>query len=298
VDGWNIHIPLTYLTDKGCIFKSKAPINTSHDLLTIDESNGRITSTAKPLSDDGELDITFDEWHQAWRRLHDLIGTFLPDEAEMWQAHYSFILNNDNRAEMWPLYLAYDIEIRKRATQFPIDPSQFSIGIWNDLESRYMAKKVYTQVQTDLRFQSAQAGPSNINYSPSHSRFHPYTHHNTEHAQYSARGSFRNQPFRNPSQRFAQSNHARTGKCIFCGDTTKSHISRNCIATNLVNGTPCHLLKLGPAGSRQDKAGKLYCFAWNGFSGCDQNPSCQRGEHWCSLCGAKAHNAQQCAAAS
>jgi hypothetical protein len=59
----------------------------------------------------------------------------------MWEIHYTYILKNENRAELWPLYLAYDIEIRKRSTQTSIDPSVFSIGIWNDLETRYTAKK-------------------------------------------------------------------------------------------------------------------------------------------------------------
>ena len=53
----------------------------------------------------------------------------------MWETHYLIILNNDNRAELWPVYLAYDVEIRKRATQSAIDPSEFSIAIWNDLKA-------------------------------------------------------------------------------------------------------------------------------------------------------------------
>jgi hypothetical protein len=113
IDGWNVHVPLTYLTDRGCLLKDKSLANSAQDLLTIDGSSGRVLTTAKPLSDDGELNLTFDEWHQAWRRLLDLIKSYLPADLDAWTTHFSFILNNDNRAEQWPLYLAYDAEIRK-----------------------------------------------------------------------------------------------------------------------------------------------------------------------------------------
>jgi hypothetical protein len=134
-DGWNVHVPLIFLTDKGCLLKDKPTIGGSCELLTIDSITGQIQTSSKPLSDAGELDLTFDEWHQAWRRLLELIETYIPDELQMWKIHHSFILNNDNRAELWPLYLAYDAEVRKKATQLPIDPSVFMIGIWNDLEA-------------------------------------------------------------------------------------------------------------------------------------------------------------------
>ena len=156
VNGWNVHVPLTYLTDKGCLLKDKFTASSSQDILTIDNSSGRILASSKPLSDDGELELMFDEWHQAWRRLLDLIKSLLPEEFLMWEQHYLFILNNENHAEMWPLYLAYDAEIRKRATQLPINPSKFSISIWNDLEVRYTAKKVYSLVQSDLKQNPAQ----------------------------------------------------------------------------------------------------------------------------------------------
>jgi hypothetical protein len=141
-DGWNVHVPLTFLTDKGCLLKNKPTIAASYDLLSIDSITGQIQTSAKPLSDAGELELTFDEWHQAWRRLLELIETYLPDELDMWKIHHSFILNRDNRAELWPLSLAYDADIRRRATQSSIDPSHFSIHIWNDLEQRYLADRV------------------------------------------------------------------------------------------------------------------------------------------------------------
>ena len=134
--GWSSHIPLTYLTDKGCLFKDKSSTVSAQDLLTIDPTSGTIQTTSTSPSDEGELDLTFDEWHQAWRQLLYLIKTYLPDEFLMWETHYLFILNSENHAELWPLYLAYDTEIQKRTTCFSFDPSVFSIGIWNDLELR------------------------------------------------------------------------------------------------------------------------------------------------------------------
>jgi hypothetical protein len=145
-DGWNVHVSLTYLIDKGCLFKDRPTAATMHELLTIDNATSCIQTSSKPLSDTRELDLTFDEWHQAWHRLLDLTRTFISNEFLMWQIHHSFIINNENQSELWPMYLVYDVEICKRSTQLHIDPSIFSIGIWNDLETRYTAKKVFSMV--------------------------------------------------------------------------------------------------------------------------------------------------------
>ena len=266
-DGWSSYVPLTYLTDKGCLFKDKSSSTSSHDLLTVDPTTGAIQTSSTSLSDDGELDLTFDEWHQAWWHLLDLIRTYFPDEFLMWETHYSFILNSENHAELWPLFLFYDAEIRKRTTRFPIDPSVFSIGIWNDLELRYTTKKVLSLVQADLKHHVSQAPPDR---------------HNS----------------RNPGQNSSFQTHSysdsKTGRCIFCGDRTKSHISRNCTAACYPNGVPCHLHRVEPSGTRQSKSGKRYCFAWNGPSGCKFGTSCLCGEHICTLCGSTSHTTQLC----
>lgn len=269
--GWSSHVPLTYLTDKGCLFKDKSSIVSAQDLLTVDPSSGAIQTTSTSLSDEGELDLTFDEWHQAWRRLLDLIKTYLPDEFLMWETHYLFILNSENRAELWPLYLAYDTEIRKRTTRFSFDPSVFAIGIWNDLELRYTTNKVLSLVQSNLKHQNSR-NPSDKQKprNPSHS------------------SSFRDhQSLPDPT---------KTGRCIFCGDNTKSHIPRNCPASCYSNGVPCHLHRVEPSGTRQSKSGKRYCYAWNGPSGCEYGSTCRRGEHLCTLCGSGSHTAQLCKA--
>jgi hypothetical protein len=273
-DGWSVHIPLTFLTDKGCTLRDKPSAAATHELLTIDSVTGRIQTSSKPLSDFGELDMTFDEWHQAWRRLLDLIRTFLPQEFLMWEKHYSRILNSENRAEMWPLYLAYDAEIRRRSTQLPIDPSLFSIGIWNDLEIRYTAKKVLSMVQSDLK-----QHPARTSSAPADTPQNP-------------RATGQGSSFR--GQQASSADTSKTGRCIFCGSRTKDHLSRNCPASCNTNGVPCHLHRTEPSGTRQSKSGKRYCFAWNGPSGCDRGSSCNRGEHLCTLCGSSAHTAQLC----
>ena len=167
---------------------------------------------------------------------------------------------------MWPLFLAYDAEIHKRSTQLPIDPSKFSIGIWNDLETRFTTNKVLSLVQADLK---SHAGPSQAPRDSPRNHNHISSFRSTHHQ----------------ADRFTQ--------CLICGDCSRDHTSCNCSATQNTSGSPCHLLKQGLSNKRQDKSRRSYCFAWNGISGCPQ-PSCSRGEHWCSLCGTRSHNAQQC----
>ena len=146
MEGWSSHIPLTYLTDKGCLLKNKSLLSASQDVLSYNSTTGQVITTSKVLNDNSELDFTFDEWHQAWCRPLELIKTFLPQEFLAWEIHYLFILNNENRAESWPLFLAYDAEVQRHSTQIGINPSQFSIGIWSDLKARYTAKKVLSMV--------------------------------------------------------------------------------------------------------------------------------------------------------
>ena len=274
-EGWSSHVPLTYLTDKYCEFKNRSSLNAAQDILSIDPSTGQVITTSRVLHDNGELELTFDEWHQAWRRLLDLIKTHIPKEYLLWEVHYSRIMNSENRSELWPLYLAYDAEIRKRTTQFPIDPSVFSIGIWNDLETRYSHKKILSSVRNDLKHHPERFFP---HPSPNPPTYTP---------------SNQPPPFRN--QQFTLPDNPKAGRCIFCGDRSKSHPSNACIASCYSNGTPCHLIRQEPNGARVGRSGKRYCFAWNGPSGCTQSP-CRKGEHLCTLCGSTGHNAQMCSA--
>ena len=283
-DGWNVHVPLSYLTDKSCEFKTKSALSAAQDILSFDSSTGQVIATSRVLHDNGELELTFDEWHQAWRRLLELIRTFIPREFLVWEVHYSRILNSENRAELWPLYLAYDAEIRKRATQTGIDPSQFSIGIWNDLEVRYSHKKLLATLRADLKQHSDRFSPHNPPNPPNLPNPPSYT----------PRNQFQPSSFRNQQPSLPE-NPRLAGRCIFCGDRSNSHPSPSCVASSYSNGTPCLLLRQDTMGARTSRTGKRYCFAWNGPIGCLQNP-CRRGEHSCTLCGSNGHNAQQCVA--
>ena len=60
-DGWTVHIPLTFLTDKGCLLKNKPLAVSTQEILSMDPSSGQIITTSKPLSDSGELDLTFED---------------------------------------------------------------------------------------------------------------------------------------------------------------------------------------------------------------------------------------------
>ena len=268
VDGWTVHVPLTFLTDKGCLLKNKLSAASTHEVLSMDPSSGQIIATSKPLFDSGELDLTFDEWHQVWRRLLDLIKTYLPLEFPLWEIHYTFILNNNNRAEIWPLYVSYDVEIRKRAVVSSIDPSVFSIGIWNNLEVRYNAKKVLAQVQSSLK------------------QFTPVYNTNIQNSrQERTNTSFRGQQ---------NSDNSQSGRCIFCGNRSKDHPSKECIASTYANGSPSYMQRQEPSGVRWRKSGRRHCFSWNGLGGCEQGSTCKKGDHCCTLCGSLAHTAQQC----
>lgn len=211
----------------------------------------------------------------------------------MWHQHYSFILNKDNRAELWPLYLAYDTAIRQRCTQESVDPSQFHIALWNDLEVRYLTNKVTKDIYNELGLRPSNA----LNV-----QTRPMTNSNT--LRYQPYGNrFRDLPHRASNSRFPTREYQnpaiprKTTRCMFCGDTSNTHFSRNCTATTRTNGMPCHLQKQSPNDLRCDRYGKTYCFSWNGRSGCKYGANCKQGEHQCSLCGSKTHAAQSCAAA-
>ena len=152
----------------------------------------------------------------------------------MWEVHHLHILNSENCAELWPLYLAYDAEIRRRATQLPIDPLQFSIGIWNDLEARFTAKKVLTIVQSDMKtiINHKNSFNPNIPYTPI-----PYLQSN--HYSWDPLFTSRNPNWTSfhsiqthPSH--SHSNQHNPCKCIFCRDRSGSHTSRNCPTFKLV----------------------------------------------------------------
>jgi hypothetical protein len=55
---WEVHIPLTYLTDSFCSSQQASQSSLSDFLAIID---GQLTTKSKSLSPAGELDMSFDE---------------------------------------------------------------------------------------------------------------------------------------------------------------------------------------------------------------------------------------------
>ena len=86
---WEVHIPLTYLTDSFCSSQHMTQSSLSDFLAVID---GQLTTKSKLLSPVSELNMTFDEWHQAWQCLLKLIEQYHPDELALWRTHYSSIM--------------------------------------------------------------------------------------------------------------------------------------------------------------------------------------------------------------
>ena len=273
---WEVHIPLTYLTDKFCASQSSNQASLSDVLTVID---GRVTTKSKILSPAGELDMSFDEWHQAWQRLLKLIEQYHPEELELWRTHYTSIVVKETRGEDWPLWLSYDTEVRHRSVTVGLDPSQFQRKLFDDLYIRYTEDKILARIQT---LSNAITTPTS---SPSN-RYQPYTRTTDNgHNNRSRVDSFRAS---GPSSKLTSSR----GRCLFCGGL--AHSPRTCIAHTLVNGKPLLLPKPTTADAPwADRNGRQYCFGWNGKNGQCTFNQCAR-EHACSLCGDKAHNAQAC----
>ncbi|KAJ7602375.1 hypothetical protein FB45DRAFT_1015492 [Roridomyces roridus] len=137
--GWSVHVPLDYLTDKFCGASNAGATKALNDLWTMDGSSGSIVSVAKELPIEAELKLSFDEWFQAWQRLLQLIAEYVPREYVLWRVHYESILLRPMRAQQWLLCLAYDSRVRSMAINSEIDPSQFQLAIWNELEPAFIA---------------------------------------------------------------------------------------------------------------------------------------------------------------
>ena len=274
VEGWTTHVPLVYLTDKYCAEKNGIATGTIQETLSLDHESGKLTTTIKELSTIGELDLSFDEWHQAWNRLLSLIQEFVPEEHASWNHHFTRIRDSQTRATYWPIWVSYDYEIRHRATRTGIDPTEFHLALWNDLELRITTENIERKLMEKFKpLLKQERQDSRGRHQPAGS-----STHNDQ------------QSFRTP--------HTE-GRCIFCGASLAAHLSRNCTSSTLFkSGNLCYLQLRTSDHTRRDKSGRLHCFGWNG-KGCrtssDSASSCVKGLHSCSLCGSSSHNAQSCA---
>jgi len=93
----------------------------------------KLRTKSKLLSPNGELDMTFDKWHQACQRLLKLIKQYHPEELTLWQTHYTSIMVKETQGENWLLWLSYDTEVRCRSVTVGLDPSQFQKKLFDDL---------------------------------------------------------------------------------------------------------------------------------------------------------------------
>ncbi|KAJ7120593.1 hypothetical protein C8R43DRAFT_900594, partial [Mycena crocata] len=267
IQGWTTHVPLQYLTDKFCGLNNGTAARALNDLFTMDGSSGSVVSVAKELPVEGELTLTFDEWFQAWQRLLQLIEEFVADEYDAWIVHYESILHRPTRALQWQLCLAYDSRVRRLATISKIDPAQFHLAIWNELEPVHITDVVLSSLDNRNRLQNSQPNG------------------------WSFRGNAQAGP--NPNQLTIMPPNAR---CFVCASTDPNHSSRNCHSRVLVNGREAILIVRRQGQPRRDQDGNAFCFAFNGRNGCTRGANCQQGNHWCSLCGHRdgSHSAQSC----
>ncbi|KAJ7433347.1 hypothetical protein FB451DRAFT_1064480, partial [Mycena latifolia] len=279
IQGWTKHVPLHYLTDAFCSHDNLASAKELNELYTLDGTHGGVVSVPKDLPSAPELDLTFAEWFQAWGRLLELIRTYFRSEFPLWEQHYNRILHRPNKEENWALCVAYDAEVRRRSCTSGLDPSVFHLELWNELESKHIARRALHVVRIEMG-KSSGASQSSKSQTPSNSN---------------ANSSFRGNPNR---LQITGSVAEPQFRCFICGDTDPSHRSRFCNARKLVNGRDAVLVSRKQGEPRTDRNGNNYCYGWNGRSGCDQGAHCSHGKHWCSLCGASdgTHAAQGCPA--
>lgn len=291
--GWKTHVPLNHLTDAYCMYKHSSALPPNDETVMFDPSTGQVSSVAKPFAADEEERLTFDEWFQAHRRLLLLIKKYLPEELECWQAHFNRILNSEALTEHWALWLLYDIEIRHRSCTESIDPSEYHIAVWNEMELRYVKKAAQT---TASKHWSTAPPHSHTTNSRQLAHGNTYVSNSSRH-QPSSYPFQRDQGFHPPSHSFRSSNQRpneyKAMRCIFCGNSSSSHPGRNCSATVNIAGKPCFLNRRNANEPRRDAQGRQYCFAWNGIRGCGPT-DCQNGLHACTLCGSRSHSAQRC----
>ena len=108
--------------------------------------DGQVTTKLKSLSTTSKLNMTFNEWHQAWQWLLKLIDQYHPDELTLWQMHYMLIMVKEMQGKDWPLWLAYDTEVRHRSVISSLDPSQFQKRLFDDLYVCHTRQKILSQV--------------------------------------------------------------------------------------------------------------------------------------------------------
>ena len=215
---WEVHIPLMYLTDSFCSSQQATQSSLSNFLAVIDS---QLTMKSKSLSPVGELNMSFNEWHQAWQHLLKLIAQYHADELPLWQTHYSLIMVKETRGEDWPLWLAYDIEVRCRSVTTALDLAKFQQRLFDDLYVYHTRKRILSQLQ------STSAISTPLQNFPSSSHFHPYQClPDNRYTNHSCGDSFH-----------STNSNSKTSTscccCLLCGGLL--HSPKTCLASMLIN---------------------------------------------------------------
>ncbi|EIN03378.1 hypothetical protein PUNSTDRAFT_139604 [Punctularia strigosozonata HHB-11173 SS5] len=264
-EGWTTHIPLNYLPDKAVAEYGCDTLSLLTDMYAVDPARGLIQAE-KVLPSAGELKLSFGEWHQAWKRLLQLIKAYFPRDYERWKKHFRRICCTDGAtSENWTLWLAYDAEVRRRCHLEGIDPGTFHKNIWKKVEPTHIKAQVMASLQP-FRAQTASRS--------SGARPEQSSRHASGRAQLSSPKPI-------------------DSKCFFCGG--KGHKASACKADRLINGQPVRLTR-GEDRLVKDDKGRQYCFYFNMAGGCTKKDAgpCAKGDHRCTLCGGTNHGAQLC----
>ncbi|KAJ7055353.1 hypothetical protein C8F01DRAFT_994514, partial [Mycena amicta] len=286
--GWTTHIPFTHLTDKYCAPSNIATVKAIDDAFGIDRSSASLVAITRDLDPAGELDLLYDEWDQSATRMQNLIDIYVYKESAQWATHFQFIRNHPNRSKYWGILVAYDAAVRRAALTSDFDPATLQVSIWNECEANYNTDLAVTRAMALARTEMAKIPSGSGAGSSSGGPFRSQTMSRTSNKSQS-------HPYA-PAQSSRHGNHSF--RCFVCTSEDSTHRSRNCQATELVNGKSAVLLWRGEGQPRSDARGSFYCYNFNGVRGCQNGKACVRGHHWCTLCGSKSgsHSAQSCSA--
>ncbi|KAB5590210.1 Reverse transcriptase (RNA-dependent DNA polymerase) domain-containing protein [Ceratobasidium theobromae] len=241
-DGWRRHIPLTMLTDRFCASYSHAP---PRDLLQFDRSNRTLVPRASDLSDIGEDRLSVPEWIEAWKRLISLIESYQPTLVQPWLRHYHIVFMDTNFSTLFHIWLAYDIQVRRRAIDEDLDPATFQSNIF---------ECVKLATQSDTRDRHPR---SYVPGSPARRRSRSPPSTRTSYMPYSRPMRLSSMPDRarsppprsDPLRVDSKSRSRKRAKCLRCGST--DHQPRHCLADRRANDpsvTPSTAQKAAPTG--------------------------------------------------
>jgi hypothetical protein len=279
--GLSQHLPLTYLTDKA--LNGTVQAGDGDEVINLDRDSLTLRTSTKPFCEDGEDALSYMEWKQAYKRYLLIIAKYLPKDYDKWLRHMLAIEDTLHAiGSDWKLWLLYDIEVRKRATFVPLDPSVFQTGIFQRIQSRWLIDKVSLEARAEARSAALRA-VSSSSASPASS-----TQSKRPGSSLSGSGS---------SGTVAKSGHGKPQMrsfCLCCGRI--EHRTDECTDTTRVDGGALFIKGKAIAGrsAYRDPSGKPVCLRWNARSACKPRSGepCSY-QHICTLDG-KDHRASDC----